>query len=60
MPFIRQFRIANTSWFDLHTEIPKTQKWLGNFLESTLLSEIMANYDIWEKDSAVNFFPKDL
>ena len=60
LPFIRQFRIANTSWFDLNTEIPKTQKWLGNFLESTLLSEIMANYDIWEKDSAVNFFPKDL
>lgn len=60
LPFIRQFRIANTSWFDLNTEIPKTQKWLGNFLESTLLSEIMANYDIWKKDSAVNFFPKDL
>ena len=60
LPFIRQFRIANTSWFDLNTEIPKTQNWLGNFLVSTLLSEIMANYDIWEKDSAVNFFPKDL
>ena len=60
LPFIRQFRIANTGWFDLNTEIPKTQKWLGNFLESTLLREIMANYDVWEKDSNVNFFPKDL
>lgn len=60
LPFIRQFRIANTSWFDSNAEIPKTQKWLRNFLESTLLSEIMANYDVWKKDSAVNFFPKGL
>lgn len=58
LPFIRQFRIANPTWFDEQKCIPKTQKLLRNFLESDLLKEIMINYEVWESDHSLSVFPK--
>ena len=60
LPFIRQFRIANSSWFDSQNEITKVKKLLNNFLDSKLFEEIMHSYEIWEEGAETAFFPKKL
>ena len=60
LPFIRQFRIANPEWFDNHIEFPKVQKWLDNFLHSSILEEIMVTHEEWKKDNPAIFFPTNL
>lgn len=57
LPFIRQFRIANSEWFDNNEEIPKVKKWLSKFLKSTILKNVMINYKVWDEDSPVSLFP---
>jgi glutathione S-transferase len=57
LPFIRQFRIADTNWFDALEEIPEIQGWLNRFLESKLLKNIMINYNTWEPENKKEFFP---
>ncbi len=57
LPFIRQFRIANSSWFDSQNEIVKVRKLLNNFLVSKLFEEIMHTYEIWEEGAETAFFP---
>ena len=57
LPFIRQFRIADTAWFDSCEDIKKLQNVLNNFLESKLFKDIMHVYDVWKKDSEPVFFP---
>ena len=56
-PFIRQFRIADTYWFDNQTSIPKIQKLLNNFLDSSLFEDIMVNYELWEEGAKGQYFP---
>ena len=60
LPFIRQFRIANPEWFDHHIELPKVQKWLDNFLKSSILEEIMVSHEVWKKNNPAIFFPTSL
>ena len=60
LPFIRQFRIANPEWFDHHIELPKVQKWLDNFLKSSILEEIMVSHEVWKKNNTAIFFPTNL
>ena len=60
LPFIRQFRIANPEWFDHHNEFPKVQKWLDNFLKSSLLDEIMISHKEWKKGNPAIFFSTNL
>ena len=60
LPFIRQFRIANPEWFDNHIEFPKVQKWLDNFLKSSILEEIMVSHEVWKKNNPAIFFPTNL
>ena len=57
LPFIRQFRIADPTWFDSQEDIKKLQNVLNNFLESNLFKDIMYVYDVWKKDSEPVFFP---
>ena len=57
LPFIRQFRIADATWFDSQEDIKKLQNVLNNFLESNLFKDIMYVYDVWKKDSEPVFFP---
>ena len=57
LPFIRQFRIADPTWFDSQEDIKKLQNVLNNFLESNLFKDIMNVYDVWKKDSEPVFFP---
>jgi glutathione S-transferase len=60
LPFIRQFRIANPEWFDHHIEFPKVQKWLDNFLKSSILEEIMVSHEVWKINNPAIFFPTNL
>jgi glutathione S-transferase len=57
LPFIRQFRIADSQWFDEQKEIKSVQRVLNNFLESELFKDVMFAYDEWRKDSKAVFFP---
>ena len=57
LPFIRQFRIADSKWFDNQTSIPNIIRILNNFLESKLHRETMINYKEWEEGSKPVYFP---
>ncbi len=57
LPFIRQFRIANTEWFDQQKEIKNVQRLLNNFLESSLFKDVMFNYKVWEEGIEPIYFP---
>ena len=49
LPFIRQYRIADPDWFDAQP-IPRVQKMLNEFLNSTLFRSIMEKYKPWESE----------
>ena len=46
LPFVRQIYKTNTTWFD---QLPYTplQRWLYNFLDSTIHALIMQKYPLW-------------
>jgi len=58
LPFIRQFRIADTDWFDNDMALPKIQQWLNKFLNSNLYLAVMNKYKVWENNAPVVYFPK--
>ena len=49
LPYVRQYRIADKEWFDRHLKLPRVENWLNDFMSSTLLSQVMLKYKIWEK-----------
>ena len=57
LPFIRQFRIADTDWFDKQNQITGIQRILTNFLDSKLFKDIMFKYDVWTENDMPQFFP---
>jgi len=57
LPFIRQFRIADTDWFDKQNQITGIQQILDNFLNSKLYKDIMFKYDVWTENDMPQFFP---
>ena len=57
LPFIRQFRIADTDWFDNHKRLKKVKNYLHNFLASKILKDVMINYDVWKEESEISYFP---
>ena len=57
LPFIRQYRIADPSWFDCQEDIKKLQNILNSFLESKLFKDIMHVYDVWQVNSKPVYFP---
>ena len=57
LPFIRQFRIADTDWFDKQNQITGIQRILTNFLDSKLFKDIMFKYDVWTENDIPQFFP---
>ena len=58
LPFVRQFRIADTDWFDNDMALPKIQQWLNKFLNSDLYLAVMNKYKVWENNAPVVYFPK--
>ena len=60
LPFIRQFRIADTDWFDNDMALPRIQQWLNQFLNSDLYLTVMNKYKVWENNDPVVYFPKSI
>jgi len=48
LPFIRQFRIADQSWFDARPW-HGVARWLSDFLESELFASVMKKYPPWQE-----------
>ena len=55
LPFIRQFRIADIEWFQ-SLPYENLKEWLSNFLDSSLLNDIMKKYDLWKEGDEITIF----
>ena len=56
LPFIRQFRIADTHWFDNEMPLIKMRDWLMRFLNWSTFQDIMKKNKNWEvKDQPIYF-----
>ncbi len=64
LPFIRQFRLADTEWFNAYLtkqpEYTNIIKWLMQFLNSDRLSYIMEKYSPWHTNDTPTIFPNHL
>ena len=49
LPFIRQYRIADITWFDTCADIPKVKYWLNEFLNWDGFKNIMKKYPQWQE-----------
>lgn len=56
MPFVRQFRIADTEWFDSQP-YENVKIWLKNLIESNLFNTTMAKYPLWKEGDEIIIFP---
>ena len=59
LPFIRQFRIADPSWFDNEMPQVKIKNWLTNFLNLPIFRQIMTKYPEWVNEKEQFFFPNN-
>ena len=46
-PFIRQFAFVDKDWFD-QANYPALQRWLTEFLDSPLFSQVMKKHSVWQ------------
>ncbi|MBH66918.1 MAG: glutathione S-transferase [Rhodospirillaceae bacterium] len=51
LPFIRQYRATDPSWFDNLPEIKKTSAWLERFLNWECFQRVMKKYPKWQPGS---------
>ncbi len=59
LPFVRQFRIADSDWFDQQLGLPRVQAWLQRFLAWPVFVAVMDKYALWQSEtSGVHFQPK--
>lgn len=57
LPFIRQFRIADTAWFDAVPGYDALKLWLTGFLQSPILERAMVKYSPWQPGDTPLTFP---
>ncbi len=55
-PFVRQFRIADSKWFD-SAPLPNVQRWLGDLMGSELFQSVMKKYPTWNDTHEEIEFP---
>ena len=55
-PFIRQFRIADTDWFD-NSPHQEVRAWLERCLSLPVFQLVMTKYDQWKEGDAPVYFP---
>ena len=54
-PFIRQFAHVDKAWFDT-APYPALQRWLDNWLSSSLFHKAMVKYPPWQEGDAPTYF----
>tara|TARA_B100000686_G_C16373140_1_gene753598 strand:- start:124 stop:747 length:624 start_codon:yes stop_codon:yes gene_type:complete len=59
LPFIRQYRISNTEWFDNEMPLKKVKSWLNRFLIWTTFEKIMVKNPLWEDSKSKIYFGQD-
>jgi glutathione S-transferase len=57
LPFIRQFRIADSEWFDAQPW-PCLHHWLQEFLGSAAFLGVMLKYPPWQDGAEAIYFPQ--
>ena len=55
LPFVRQFRIADTNWFD-EQEWLALHEWLQTFLNSTAFTDVMQKFAPWQSEDGPTLF----
>lgn len=60
LPFIRQFRSADETWFDAQTDFPRVQAWLHGLMGAVLFERVMVRLEPWQAGDAPVFFPSQL
>ena len=56
LPFVRQYRIADITWFDEEMPLRKTHRWLMKFLDWQTFIRSMEKYKIWESQDKPVYF----
>ena len=56
-PFVRQYRLINTSDFDNNKELVNLRTWLNFYLNHSLYSNLMKKYPNWTHSSLDEFLP---
>ena len=56
-PFIRQFRIADTKWFDEKMKLDNIMKWFVKINNSDIFNEVMFKYEPWLDNNKSFIFP---
>ena len=59
-PLIRQYRIADETWFDKNPNFHFINKWLRNILEFHFFNAIMKKYKPWKSENSNVFFTSNL
>ena len=59
LPFVRQFRIADSAWFDAQPW-PHLHSWLQAFLESHQFASVMKKYTVWQEGNDGVTFPETM
>ena len=57
LPFVRQFRIADPTWFDAQPW-PHLHHWLQAFLQSRQFASVMRKYAVWQEGGDGVTFPE--
>ncbi len=52
LPFVRQFRIADETWFDAQSGLPCVRAWLASFLAWPAFQSVMHKYPQWRAGEA--------
>jgi len=58
-PFVRQFRIADTQWFD-DQDWTSLKAWLSTCMETPLFQSVMVKYNLWKETGREYAFPDDI
>jgi len=57
LPFLRQFRIADTGWFDNQMALPNVRAYVLRFLDWPVFTRIMDKYPLWLDSQTEHPFP---
>ena len=55
-PLIRQFKIADSDFFEKNTELTLLNNWLHNLINTIFFKNIMYKYEVWNSNNAPIYF----
>ena len=55
-PLIRQFKIADSEFFEKNKELTLLNGWLNNLINTIFFKNIMYKYDVWNSNNAPIYF----